>query len=144
MTRRTLWKNSAKYAHLEKEEEEMKTNMYKEDKKHFLKNNAKCAHLETEEEQKMTRREKKPHCPLGLDHLDAGAEAQSGRTPRPLDLKFTQQNIKNFLQHLWNSWREAVISFWRGTFRPTPEENMHIGINTGNMYVELLLQLSST
>ena len=94
MTRRTLWKNSAKYAHLEKEEE-----------------------------QKMTRREKKPRCPLGLDHLVAGAEGQNGRTPRPLDLKFTQQqNIKNFLQHLWNSWWEAVVSFWRGTFRPTPEE----------------------
>ena len=44
----------------------------------------------------MTMREKKPHYPLGLDHLDAGAEAQSGRTPRPWDLKFTQQNMKTF------------------------------------------------
>ena len=108
-----------------------------------MENGAKCAHLEKEEEQKMTRREKKPHCPLGLDHLDAGAEGQSGRTLRPLDLKFTQQqNIKNFLQHLWNSWWEAVISFWRGTFRPTPEENMHIGMAI--MHVDYLLQLSST
>ena len=60
-------------------------------------NSGKNAHLEKEEEQKMTMREKKPHYPLGLDHLDAGAEGQSGRTLRPLDLKFThQQNIKTF------------------------------------------------
>ena len=51
---------------------------------------------------------------------------------------------QNFLLHLWNSWWEAVVSFWRGTFRPTPEENMHIEIHTGNMHVEFFLQLSST
>ena len=63
----------------------------------FLENSAKYAHLEKEEEQKMTMREKKPHCPLGLDHLAAGAEAQSGRSLRPLNLNFTQQqNIKTF------------------------------------------------
>lgn len=72
---------------------------YKEDKKvfFFLQNSTNCAHLAKEEEQKMRRREKKPHCPLGLDHLVAGAEGQSGRTPRPLDFKFKQQqNIKIF------------------------------------------------
>ena len=59
-------------------------------------NSGKNAHLAKEEEQKMTRREKKPHYPLGLDHLVAGAEARSGQTLRPLDSKFTQQNIKTF------------------------------------------------
>ena len=101
----------------------MNTNTKRTKKCFFLEHSAKCAYLEKEEEQKMTRREKKPHCPLGLDHLDAGAEGRNGRTLRPLDLDFThKQNIKNFLKHLWNSWREAVISFWRGTFRPSSEE----------------------
>ena len=82
-------KAGLKNAHLKKEEEQKMT------RRRLWKNSAKYAHLAKEEEQKMTRREKKPHCPLGLGHLDAGAEVQSGRTPRPLDLKFTQQqNIK--------------------------------------------------
>ena len=97
---------------------------------------------------KMTRRRLCKKCSLGegggAEDDEEREEAALSAWPRPSRRRgrgteranspsfgfkiYTTTEYQNFLQHLWNSWWEAVVSFWRGTFRPTSEENMHIGM----------------